>query len=248
MHSFDDFVTLRYEEIDSTNTEARRLIDAGRISGPTVLTAERQTGGRGRQGKSFYSPAGSGLYMTVILKPMCPISSAVTLTTRTACCVAQAIEYVLHIKTGIKWVNDLYFLGKKVCGILCEAVNDYERGILKYVIIGVGINLTTADFPDELTNVAGSLKVSDTGLNEVREELMRDIAVRVADLQNCDFPGYYRENSIVIGREIEYIENGAVHPAFAESIDDEGGLVVREDREGVSCVRVLTSGEISIKM
>lgn len=184
--------TLHYDSIDSTNTEARRIIngqttegqttegqvtegqvterqitqeleakghvaDGHKLDAPLLLVADSQTLGRGRCGRSFYSPACTGLYMTVIVPMGIPITSQVTMTTRVAVAVSKGLDKFINVKTGIKWVNDIYLDGKKVCGILCEAVNDYSAGILKYAIIGVGVNLTTQNFPEEILASAGSV-------------------------------------------------------------------------------------------
>ena len=156
-----------YKTIDSTNNEAKRLIALGEIKGKTCLVAEEQTAGRGRQGKSFFSPD-TGLYMTVLFPVDCPITSQVTMTVRTACAVAEAIEElkICDNKIGIKWVNDIYISDRKCSGILCEAINDYDSGRMKYIIIGIGINIYAKDWPKELKGKAGSLFVNE-------DELMR---------------------------------------------------------------------------
>lgn len=246
--SYESLDKRHYKVIDSTNTEARRLLTDGLIVRPTLITADMQTGGRGRQGKSFYSPEGSGIYMTLVLFPDCPMDAAVTLTTRVACATAAAIAEVSGVTPGIKWVNDLYLKGRKICGILCEAVNDYSTSTLKTVIIGIGVNISTEDFPEELKAVAGSLSLAaPEGLKDIgsfKQRLAESIARHVLCLDSCGFPEYYREHSIVLGRDIRYIEDGVSHEAHAVDIDDLGGLVIEEHGQR----RTLTSGEISIKM
>ena len=166
---------IEYNTIDSTNNEAKRLISDGKITAPTCLTAKEQTAGRGRQGKSFFSPD-TGLYMTVVFPVDFPISSQVTMTTRTACAVAAAIEECTGKAVGIKWVNDIYTDGKKCCGILCEAVNDYEQGRMKFVVIGIGINIYTKEWPDDLKDIAGSLfNQRDGSLIDLRQMLRRSV-------------------------------------------------------------------------
>ena len=164
-----------YKTIDSTNNEAKRLIAAGEINENTCLVADEQTAGRGRQGKSFFSPD-TGLYMTAVFPVDIPIASQVTMTVRSACAVAEAIEELLNKtgvrfkqetlergiadaakRVGIKWVNDIYISGRKCCGILCEAVNDYDTGRMKYIIAGIGVNIYTREWPEDLKDKAGSL-------------------------------------------------------------------------------------------
>ena len=115
----------------STNNDAKEMINFS--PSDTLITSEKQTGGRGRQGKSFSSPEG-GLYMTLLLRCGMPITTAVGATSCSAVAVSRAIKNVCGIDTGIKWVNDIYAGGKKLCGILTEAVNDYSRGISEYLV------------------------------------------------------------------------------------------------------------------
>ncbi|MCR4625425.1 MAG: biotin--[acetyl-CoA-carboxylase] ligase [Lachnospiraceae bacterium] len=251
-----------YDSIDSTNDEAKRLIKQGKIAGETCLIAKEQTGGRGRQGKSFFSPD-SGLYMTVVLPIGKSISSQVTMTVRTACAVSEAIETVTGIKTGIKWVNDIYVRGKKCCGILCEAVNNYEKGIMEYMIAGIGINIATKNWPEELKGIAGSLYEADEltdaeGLSNVRkihslQSITDNLAKTIAQNLNIwmekesnELLKYYRAHSIVLGKEITYIENGTEQAATAIDIDDDGGLIVRNISD--NSMVVLRSGEVSVRV
>ena len=251
-----------YDSIDSTNDEAKRLIKQGKIAGENCLIAKEQTGGRGRQGKSFFSPD-SGLYMTVVLPIGKSISSQVTMTVRTACAVSEAIETVTGIKTGIKWVNDIYVRGKKCCGILCEAVNNYEKGIMEYMIAGIGINIATKNWPEELKNIAGSLYDADEinaagslgsedkskSLQGVTDELAKATAKNLTvwmEKESSVLLEYYRSHSIVLGKEITYTENGKEQAATAIDIDDDGGLIVKNLSD--NSTTVLRSGEISVRV
>lgn len=258
----NDLNYIFYDTIDSTNTEAKRLIRAGKIDQDTVISALTQTAGRGRQGKDFYSPKDSGIYMSVILKDMGRIEDQVTVTTRTAVAVARAIFGVTGIEVGIKWVNDLYIDNRKIAGILCEAVNDYETDLLKYVIIGIGVNIYTSDFPEELSNIAGSLitenmqiknhDILKDGPEKLRDSLIRSIADEVrGELRNSSIEKTYEEYrrlSNVLGKKIAFVRNGIRIEAFAADIDDIGGLIVEyKDRISGEIVKeLLNSGEISI--
>ena len=251
-----------YDSIDSTNDEAKRLIKQGRIVDETCLIAKEQTGGRGRQGKSFFSPD-SGLYMTVVLPIGKSISSQVTMTVRTACAVSEAIEHVTGIDTGIKWVNDIYVRGKKCCGILCEAINDYEKSIMEYMVAGIGINIATKNWPEELKGIAGSLYESDEitatdgsgkvskihNLQNITDYLAKNIAQKLTiwmEKESSELLKYYRSHSIVLGKEITYIENGKEQTATAIDIDDDGGLIVKSISD--NSMVVLRSGEISLRV
>lgn len=150
--------TIYFDTIDSTNLEARRMI---KLSDPRVrelflVVASEQTAGRGRQGKSFYSPKGSGIYMTIALPAEDIPSGIVTLTCRVGIAVSKAIDDEFGCHTGIKWVNDIFLAGRKICGILCEAVSG-EGGKPSHILIGIGINISTEEFPDDIKGSAGSV-------------------------------------------------------------------------------------------
>lgn len=230
------------ESVDSTNSLAKRMIANGDDENePMLITADRQTAGRGRQGKSFYSPAGTGIYMSLVLHPNADLQNAVTATTAASVAVCKAIERLTDIKPKIKWVNDVYVNGQKICGILTEAVSDFESGTVTSVIIGIGINISTNDFPSDIEN-AGCLN-SDVNRNElaaaVADELL-ELSLGNYD----DFIDYYISRSMIIGCKINYIEKGVSTAATAVSIDKTGGLTVeKENGERVT----LRSGEISIR-
>ncbi len=229
------------DEVDSTSSYIRR----NPFSRNSVVVAGTQSSGRGRNGKSFYSPSSTGLYMSVQLNVNCSLTDAVGVTTAVAVAVANAIEKVTKCSLGIKWVNDLYLNGKKVCGILCEAINDYKQGLTKMLIIGIGVNLSTADFPQELSQIAGSLGVS--------EKLKPVLAAEIADAILKFEPGAltdellneYRRRSIVIGKCVSYSVNGQYSSGLAVEIDEKGGLII-ERPSGERTV--LNSGEISLRL
>lgn len=232
---------IHYTEIDSTNTQAKRLINSGETEDELLICADSQTAGRGRQGKTFYSPANTGIYMSLIVHPNTLLQNAVTATTAAAVAVCRAIEKISSIKPQIKWVNDVYVGNNKICGILTEAVSDFELGIVTSVIVGIGINIKTSDFPNEVEH-AGSLNADIK-----RADLIAAVADELLDIINgeyCDFIDYYRSHSMIIGRKINYIENGRITPATAVSIDETGGLCVKTE-DGKE--KILKSGDISIR-
>lgn len=231
-----------FDEIDSTSTFLRQQLNSGE-TGAMLAVAKKQTAGRGRNGKSFYSPENTGLYMSVLLHPGCRIADAVGITTCVSVAVSKVVEKVTGKSVGIKWVNDLYVENKKVCGILCEAVNDYKQGITKSVIIGVGVNLSTAEFPEDIKSTAGSLGVEADCVTELCAEIANA-------LFSFDFCGIseavleeYRAKSVVIGKDISYFVNGQKFTARAISVDNSGGLVVECDGE----TKTLSSGEITVR-
>ena len=139
-----------FESLDSTNNEAKRETANGKTDKPLLIISEEQTLGRGRNGRNFYSPKGTGLYFSLVTSPKSDLTSAVGITSYAAVCVVEAIKELTGTDTKIKWVNDIYLDGKKLCGILTEAVSDFETGTVSNIIIGIGINLKTATLPDSL--------------------------------------------------------------------------------------------------
>lgn len=156
--SFSSCPVYVLKTVESTNLTAKKMALEGASAG-TVIIAEEQTKGRGRMGRSFYSPPSRGIYMSFILKPRFDASKAVLITTAASVAVCRAIEKVTGVSCSIKWVNDLYAGGKKVCGILTEAVTDFETGQIEHIVLGIGINYSTTseEFPEALSEVAGSL-------------------------------------------------------------------------------------------
>ena len=229
-----------FDEIDSTNTEAKRMVLDG-FSGDALLVAHSQTAGRGRMGRSFYSPAQTGAYFSILHTLNTPLCDAVAITSAASVAVMRAIRALTGIQTQIKWVNDLYYNDKKVCGILTEAVSAEESA---HVIVGIGINLNTADFPTELTNIAGSLDAPRIDTAELIAQIYREIALYLSDPCNRDWLADYREHSCVIGRRVAWTEGETTRFGIAESIDEDGALLVRDEKNEL--VRLHT-GEISLR-
>jgi len=130
-----------FDAISSTNLEARQLAVSGIAGHGSFVVAMEQTAGRGRRGREFYSPKGSGIYLSVILEPKGTLEGSLLITTAAATAVYKAVKEVCGVKLGIKWVNDLYKDNRKICGILTEAVTDFESGNIEFAIVGIGLNL-----------------------------------------------------------------------------------------------------------
>ena len=147
-----------YDKLESSNRTAKTLALEGTPHGTMVLTSQ-QTAGRGRLGRRFESPAGKGIYLSLVLRPGLPMTEAQAVTVSAAVAVCRAVKRLCGLDLGIKWVNDLYYNGKKVCGILTEAGADIESGQLEWLVVGIGLNLTSRpeDWPEELRPIAGSL-------------------------------------------------------------------------------------------
>ena len=231
-----------YETLDSTNQEAKRLLAAGEPC-PMLLLAEEQTAGRGRRGRGFYSPAGEGLYMTLALQPRAALSQATLLTAAAAVAVAQAVEALTALACQIKWVNDVYLDGKKLCGILTEASGSFEADALSSVCAGIGVNVRTRDFPEELAGRACSLWPRAVSRNRLAAEIAVRLLNFAADLGARDFLEEYRRRSLVLGKAVTFTRDGGERRALAVGIGENGELIVRYDdgRE-----EALNAGEVRL--
>lgn len=233
---------IRIEETKSTNSLAKELALKGEKEG-TVVIANRQSGGRGRVGRSFFSPDGKGIYMSVILKP--EAENILMITSFAAVAVSRAVRKVCGVETGIKWVNDIYLNGKKLCGILAEGVYLGER--LECVVLGIGINVKKVAFPEDISDIATSVE-NETGEEVDKEELEKQLMDELEELyKNYSDGKFLDENrglSCVIGNEIRVICGNDEYLAKAVGIDDKGGLII--EQRGTE--KTLYSGEISIRV
>lgn len=240
-----DIDVIAKHETVSTNTDARELIKNS-LPRPALIVADQQSGGRGRQGKSFLSPIG-GLYMTLALPTNIPIEQAIGATSCAAVAVCRGIEAVCDANCGIKWINDIYLGGKKLSGILTESINDYEAMTSKYLIIGVGVNIDVTPTVTDSAIEAVSLK--DWGCDVSRDLLCAGITkeLLLAYESGFDFSGYaeeYRRRSILLGREITFTANGILKHGTAKSITDCGALIVQSEGKEIT----LDSGEVSVRL
>lgn len=233
------------ESVDSTNNEAKRML-AGGFDGQALIISNEQTGGRGRLGRSFYSPKNTGIYMSFLLKSDLKLVNAVSVTTAASVAVVKAIEKVTGIKAQIKWVNDVYIGEKKVCGILTEAISDFETATARNIIIGIGINITTENFPEEITKSAASLNFHVPVRNEIIAAAANEMIALADNLNDHSaFIDFYRRRSLVIGKEIDYYINGIKDCGTAIDIDDNGGLVVQKISGELI---TLSSGEVTVRL
>ena len=235
------------QSLPSTNQAAKKLAIEGAAHGTTVL-ASGQTEGRGRLGRTFFSPVGAGLYMSVLLRPEIGSADAVLVTIAAAVAVCLAVEETTGIQLGIKWVNDLLLGKKKVGGILTEGITAFESGAVEAVVVGVGLNLTDAPFPPELDGIACSLFGSGRPCvtrNELAAAILRHLFFFAEDFPARLYLDEYRRRSTALGRQIEICGQGVPpRTARAVSVADDGGLTVRypDGRE-----ETLRWGEISIR-
>ncbi len=240
-HLKNDIEVFCFDSIDSTNSYAKRV--HSQCDTPTLFAANHQSSGRGRLGRSFYSPADTGLYMSLLLDVADNNDDIICMTTATSVCVVSALKELYDVAPQIKWVNDIYLNNKKLCGILCEAITDEKNQKIEKIIIGIGINLSTQSFPDDIKHTATSLNKTHS-----KEQLCAKIADNIIEmsrhLHTRDFIDEYKKHSLVLGCEISYTQNGVTKEATAIDIDRNGGLVI-QTQDGT---KTLHSGEITVRL
>ena len=240
---------LWFDSIDSTNTRARELARQGAAHG-TVLIADHQTGGRGRLGRSFHSPSGVGIYMSVILRPACKPQEIMHLTCAAAVAMCDAVENAAGFRPGIKWTNDLVCGQRKIAGVLTELGFD-SWGNVDFAVVGIGINCCQqeGDFPEEIRSIAGSL-CSVTGQNIDRARVAAAMMDALYRMDQSLLSGKeamlhtYRRDCITLGKEVSLVRGEEVRHGIALDIDDNGALIVRLPDGSTEAVN---SGEVSVR-
>ena len=251
------FLKPEYRDLDltvlptapSTNALVREKANQGRPEGCVIVACE-QTDGRGRYGRQFFSPVDSGVYLSLLLRPTAySPQQATCLTAAAAAAMCQAIEAVTGQQPGIKWVNDIFLHGKKVCGILTEAAVGLETGTLNYMVLGAGVNLypPAEGFPEEIQPIAGS--VLERSCPEAKNRLVGEFLNRFWDFYaRPECRAYledYRARSLAIGRNVTVLSAGKAVSAYAYGIDDDFRLLVRYENGDTEA---LSYGEIRIQL
>lgn len=234
-------LTIRFKpETKSTQTDAKEGIEAGN-KGNTLYLSTCQTAGRGRFQRPYYSPSQGGIYMSLHIQPNLPYEKLPSYTLLVAAAVYKAIKNLTMIEVDIKWVNDIYLKNKKIAGILTEAMTSVETDLVTDVIIGLGINFSIADFPDNLKEKAGSLFTAPAPIS--RNDLISEIWNCFYNTDPDELLYIYKERSIVLGKEVTFQLDGKVKKGFAKEISESGQLQVEfEDKHTIW----LNSGEISL--
>jgi BirA family biotin operon repressor/biotin-[acetyl-CoA-carboxylase] ligase len=250
-----------FNEIDSTNSYARRLLADGKKLHRCVIISDRQTTGRGRMGRPFISPAGCGLYFTLVFSPKNGVTDPARYTTGAALAVCRTISLLFGAECGIKWVNDIFLGGKKICGILSEGSHSLESGSIDAIVTGIGINVREPPegFPAEIRDVAGAVTnlfpPACPSRNRIAAELIYQLLRLYENETEADFAEYKRR-SLVLGKTIEVFplagfegsRSGAVsheksYTATALDIDAHNGLVVRTAN---GAIKTLRAGEVRL--
>lgn len=274
---------LLFDELPSTNTKAISIAtettdplavqnasadDSANNPVAIVVIAEKQTAGKGRLGRTFYSPKDTGIYMSIIIRPHLNVEKSLLITTAASLAVAQAIKEICDLDAQIKWVNDVYINEKKVCGILTEAVTDFESGQISSLIVGIGINCRPASNNQD-NKITISTKTDRTDLqtlankigylssaNFERNVLIASVCDHLLDIvdalkaDDCSFLEDYKKHSMIIGKDIYVYPSPNTAPdkkipARAIDIDSHGGLVVKYEDNTIT---TLSTGEVSIRL
>ena len=234
-------LTIRYKpETKSTQTDAKEGIEDGN-KGNTLYLSTCQTAGRGRFQRPYYSPSQGGIYMSLHIQPNLPYEKLPSYTLLVAAAVCKAIKNLTMIEVDIKWVNDIYFKNKKIAGILTEAMTSVETGLVTDIIIGLGINFSIADFPEDLKEKAGSLFMPPAPIT--RNELISEIWRCFYQTAPEELLYLYKEHSLVLGREVSFIQDRTEKKGVAKDISDKGQLLIQLDDQTEIW---LNSGEISL--
>ena len=236
-----------FETITSTNDVLKQLANQGAPEG-TVLVADCQTGGRGRLGRTFLSPSQVGIYLSVLLRPNCKPSELMHLTCASATATCTAIQEAAGFRPGIKWTNDIVYENRKLSGTLTE-LSIQPDGSTAYAIIGTGINCNQMDFPPEIRDIAGSLKMA-TGRQIDRALMAAKLIDALYDTnqrlltRKAEIIAAYRQDCVTLGRKISVIQKDRVRHGTALDVDEAGALIVRFNDGSVETVN---SGEVSVR-
>ena len=241
---------LYFDSLDSTNNEIKRQ-SIGHVENGLAIIADCQTGGRGRRGRAFLSPAGKGLYLSLLMQPRCSVEELSMLTAWSAVALCDAVERVCGVRPGIKWPNDLVLQGKKLCGVLTELELEAETGHPRYVIVGIGTNVfqTEADFGPEVAPIAISLaQALDTppGRTALAAEILRSMDALYQDFPQAKerYLEQYRRDCLTLGKDISVVRTDGSRKGFAAGISEDFALIVRWE-DGTE--EPLSAGEVSVR-
>lgn len=248
-NKYSDVQVCVLEETDSTNDEVKRMGHNG-AKEKLVVLSEKQRGGKGRMGRSFYSPSAKGIYMSMLFRPRKEQAEDVVLITAAASvAVCRALKKTMGKEPKIKWVNDIYLDNRKVCGILTEAVTNPEDGSIGMVILGIGINCEEPEkgFPAEIREIAGTIckKGEHCDRNKLAAAVFNEVQMLYDELAERTFLREYRSYSLVIGKKVRFASKEQWQEAIAVDIDADGGLIV-EMEDGSR--QVLRTGEITLRL
>ena len=241
--NYKNFDIKIFDVLPSTNDFAKELINSDNFVHGTTITANTQTKGRGRFARNFFSPANTGIYLSAILKKSLPIKDVSLITIISAVAVCQAIKKLTNLEPKIKWINDIYLNNKKICGILVENISDLTNLKSKGIVVGIGINISTENFPKDIENKAGSIMYNGLSRNNLVAEILNNLFDLSKDIYNKNIIEEYKSLSLVLNKEITYTKDNKVYTATAVDINDNGNLIVRDDNNNIT---VLECEEVSV--
>jgi len=230
--------------VNSTNSYTKEMAKDTALH-ETVVIADRQTDGRGRLGREFFSPEGTGIYMSILLKPDKTSLDTSLLTVAAGVAVCRTINSISKNIPAIKWVNDIFIGGKKVCGILAESTADFKTSTINNIIVGIGLNVTTPSdvFPGKLSDIAASLFPENTTRNEIIAKIIEEFKSIYDFVDKESLIAEYKSYSCVLGKKISFTRCGETFVGIATDINIEGNLIVKlENSETIT----LKSGEVSL--
>jgi BirA family transcriptional regulator, biotin operon repressor / biotin---[acetyl-CoA-carboxylase] ligase len=238
-----------FQQVDSTQEVARELAAGGAAQGTTVI-AEQQTAGRGRLGRAWHSPAGVNLYTTIILRPAMPLATVPQLSLVAGIAVAEALERVAPGIVGLKWPNDVWLRGRKVSGMIAEAVTD-AHGELSSVLLGIGINVNLAadDIPDELRKRATSVRIAigrACDRIELANSLFSLLDSRYMEVLSAGFAALrpaWERYSALMGKRVAILDGGRRKSGLVRGIDDDGALLLDIGAR----VERIVAGEVTVE-
>lgn len=235
-----------YDSIESTNAKMKQKVS--KLPEWYTIIAQRQTAGHGRLDRPFFSPSDSGIYLSVLIRPACMAEKAVMITAAAAVAACRAIEECSDARPEIKWVNDIYINGKKVCGILAEGEFSEHEESFSEIVLGAGFNVYQPEsgFPEELTDIAGSItREKQPGLrNRLTASFLRHLYSFSHELSSPELLREYIGRSMLIGRDVNVILAQKQYPATVLGIDEDCRLIIRRE-DGTE--ESLSFGEVSVK-
>ncbi len=243
LDKYKNFDIKIFDILSSTNDFAKELINSNSFTNGTTIIANSQTNGRGRFARNFFSPANTGIYFSTILKKSLPIKDISLITLISAIAVCKAIKKLTNLEPKIKWINDIYLSNKKICGILVENVSDNTNLKSKGIVVGIGINIFTENFPKDIENKAGSIMCNGLSRNKLIAEILNNLFDLSEDIYDKEIIEEYKSLSLVLNKKISYIKDNKIYTGTAIDITNTGNLVIKDDNNNMS---ILECEEISI--
>lgn len=243
---YDNDIIIK-DSVLSTNLDGKNHLLNNSKHG-TVIIANEQTAGRGRKGRSFFSPKNTGIYMSIILNPeSLLLESSLKITIATAVAISNAIDELCNKNTQIKWVNDIFLNNKKICGVLTEAITDFETGSIENIVVGIGINFNTLNFPEDLSHIAGSIfseDITPINRNQLISKIINNLMKIIENLDDSEIIKIYKNKSFLIEKDIIYYKKNSALQGTVIDIDHNGHLIIQDSNK---IRKILKSGEVNLK-